>query len=141
MNNGDVLDLSGNHVQQTRKVTTGYTLIDGLGIGDIGYIVLRDRKHLAEDGILVVVVTLSRIEGSVLSGPDIISRGFVYVRESEALLGEVGRLVMKTIADLQENGNDGKWSILKHSIKESTSKLLYAKTKRRPMVLPIIIEV
>ncbi|MGO4183701.1 ribonuclease J [Paenibacillus sp. MCAF9] len=141
MNNGDVLDLSGNHVQQTRKVTAGNTLIDGLGIGDIGNIVLRDRKHLAEDGILVVVVTLSRIEGSVLSGPDIISRGFVYVRESEALLGEVGRLVMKTIADLQENGNDGKWSILKHRIKESTSKLLYAKTKRRPMVLPIIIEV
>lgn len=141
LNNGDVLDIKGENVQQLRKVTAGNTLVDGLGIGDIGNIVLRDRKHLAEDGILVVVITLSRTEGTILSGPDIISRGFVYVRESEALLGEVSQLVIKTIGDLQENGNDGKWSILKHRIKESISKYLYAKTKRRPMILPIIIEV
>ncbi|MDQ8737181.1 ribonuclease J [Paenibacillus sp. LHD-38] len=141
LNNGEVLDIKGGNVQQLRKVTAGNTLVDGLGIGDIGNIVLRDRKHLAEDGILVVVITLSRTEGSILSGPDIISRGFVYVRESEALLSEVGQLVVKTIGDLQENGNDGKWSILKHRVKESISKYLYAKTKRRPMILPIIIEV
>lgn len=141
LNNGDVLDIEEGTVQQTRKITAGNTLVDGLGIGDIGNIVLRDRKHLAEDGILVVVVTLSRIEGTILSGPDIISRGFVYVKESEALLGEVGRIAMNTITDLQESGNDGKWSILKHRIKESISKFLYAKTKRRPMILPIIIEV
>ncbi|WP_255314259.1 ribonuclease J [Bacillus sp. FJAT-26390] len=141
LNNGDVLDIEQGSIQQTRRIPAGNTLVDGLGIGDIGTVVLRDRKHLAEDGILVVVFTLSRIEGSILSGPDIISRGFVYVRESEALLGEVGRLVIKTIDELQENGNDGKWSILKHRIKESVSKYLFAKTKRRPMILPIIIEV
>lgn len=141
LNNGDILDIENGCVEQNRKVTAGNTLVDGLGIGDIGTVVLRDRKHLAEDGILVVVITLSRVEGTILSGPDIISRGFVHVRESEALLKEVSRLVVKTIAELQENGNDGKWSALKHKTKETVSKFVYAKTKRRPMILPIIIEV
>ncbi|NIK78565.1 ribonuclease J [Paenibacillus castaneae] len=141
LNNGDVLDIAEGHIQQNRKIMAGNTLVDGLGIGDVGNIILRDRKHLAEDGILVIVITLSRTESVILSGPDIISRGFIFVRESETLLNEVGKLVVKTIGDLQEKGNDGKWSILKHKIKESTSKYVYAKTKRRPMILPIIIEV
>lgn len=141
MNIGDVLDIKDQTARQTRKIAAGNTLVDGWGIGDVGNVVLRDRKHLAEDGILVVVVTLSRMEGSLLSGPDIISRGFVYVRESEALLKEVSQLVIKTVRDLQENGNDGKWSILKHNLKESISRYVYGQTKRRPMILPVIIEV
>lgn len=139
--NGDVVDITGQAARQSRKITAGNTLVDGWGIGDVGNAVLRDRKHLAEDGILVVVATLSKLDGKILTGPDIISRGFVYVRESEALLENINRLVLLTIEDLQSSGNLMKWTILKHKIKEAIGKYVYAQTKRRPMILPIVIEV
>ncbi|RCW41887.1 ribonuclease J [Paenibacillus prosopidis] len=139
--NGDVVDISEQTARQTRKITAGNTLVDGWGIGDVGNVVLRDRKHLAEDGILVVVVTLSKTDGKILTGPDIISRGFVYVRESEALLDNINRLVLITIEELQTGSSLMKWTILKHKIKEAIGKYVYAQTKRRPMILPIVIEV
>jgi ribonuclease J len=111
-----------------------------LGIGDVGNIVLRDRKQLSEDGMLVIVITLSKSEGVIISGPDTISRGFVYVRDSEGLMKDVNRLVLTTINSLQE-ANVNRWNVLKQSIKEAVSQYLYTQTKRRPMILPIIIEV
>ncbi|MBD2872093.1 ribonuclease J [Paenibacillus sp. IB182493] len=141
LRNGDVVDIRNNMAVNSRKVPAGNTLVDGWGIGDVGNVVLRDRRHLAEDGILVVVVTLSRNEGTILTGPDLISRGFVYVRESEGLMEEINRLVVLTVKELQESGELVKWSILKHRLKETIGKFLYMQTKRRPMILPIIIEV
>lgn len=141
MRNGEILDISEQYLERTREITVGNTLVDGFGIGDVGNIVLRDRKHLAEDGILVVVITLSRQNNTLLSEPDIITRGFVYVKESEELLHKVSNLAMVEVKHLQQSGNDWKWSQLKSNIKESIGKFLYAETKRRPMILPIIIEV
>jgi ribonuclease J len=138
--NGDVVDFHEGNANQSRKIPTGNTLVDGLGIGDIGNVVLRDRKLLSEDGILIVVITLSKTEGKILSGPDTISRGFVYVRESEGLLEEVNRITINSIQSMQE-ANVNQWSIYKHTIKESVGKFLYAQTQRRPMILPIIIQV
>ncbi|WP_205516778.1 ribonuclease J [Paenibacillus sp. SYP-B3998] len=140
INNGEVVDIEKSVAYQKRKVTAGNTLVDGWGIGDVGNIVLRDRKHLAEDGILVTVITLSKIDGKILSGPDIISRGFVYVRESEGLLDEASRIVTDTINKLQiENANH--WSSLKISVKAVLGRFLYENTGRRPVILPIIMEI
>ncbi|KRE39796.1 ribonuclease J [Paenibacillus sp. Soil522] len=141
VNNGDVVDFKDQAAVQSRKIPAGNTLVDGWGIGDVGNAVLRDRKHLAEDGILVVVVTLSKEEGNLLSGPDMISRGFIYVRESEVLMEKINDLVIQEIKELQSSGNFIKWTILKHKIKESVGKYIYTQTKRRPMILPIVIEV
>jgi ribonuclease J len=140
INNGDVVDIRNQEARQTRKVTNGNTLVDGLGIGDVGTIVLRDRKLLSEDGILIVVITLSKMDGKILSGPDVISRGFVYVRESEALIDEVGRITVSAINQLQEK-KIRQWGIYKQTIKESVGNYLYSHTKRRPIILPLIIEV
>ncbi|MGF7049956.1 ribonuclease J [Paenibacillus sp. DS2015] len=140
VNNGDVVDIRNQEARQTRKITNGNTLVDGLGIGDVGTIVLRDRKLLSEDGILIVVITLSKMDGKILSGPDIISRGFVYVRESEGLIDEVSRITVKTISELQGK-NIMAWGIYKQSIKESVGNYLYTHTKRRPIILPLIIQV
>lgn len=141
VNNGEVVDIKGQTAVQNRKVPAGNTLVDGWGIGDVGNAVLRDRKHLAEDGILIVVVTLSKEEGTLLSGPDMISRGFVYVKESETLMEKINELVLLAIEEMQNSGNFIKWTLLKHKIKESVGKHIYTQTKRRPMILPIIIEV
>jgi ribonuclease J len=141
MRNGDVLDIQDQQATRTRQVRAGNTLVDGFGIGDVGNIVLRDRKHLSEDGILIVVITLSSQDNELLSDPDVITRGFVYVRESEGLLGEVGRLVTLTVEELQNSSNEWTWSMLKTKVRDSISSFLYSKTKRRPMILPIIIEV
>jgi ribonuclease J len=138
--NGDVVDIHDRNAIQSRKIPTGNTLVDGLGIGDIGNVVLRDRKLLSEDGILIVVITLSKTDGKILSGPDTVSRGFVYVRESEGLLEEVNRITVTAIQSMQE-ANINQWSIYKHTIKESVGKFLYTQTQRRPMILPIIIQV
>lgn len=140
LDNGDTVEFHNGVARLGDKVPAGNVLIDGLGVGDVGNIVLRDRKLLSQDGILVVVVTLSKQEGKVLSGPDIISRGFVYVRESEGLLDEANRLVSGTLAKLvTENVNE--WASLKTHVKEVLGRFLYEKTKRRPMILPIIMEV
>lgn len=137
---GDVLELQNDTARLGGKVTAGAVLIDGLGVGDVGNIVLRDRKLLSQDGILIVVVTLSKQKGQILSGPDIISRGFVYVRESEDLLDEASRVVSATLQRLMtENVSD--WSGLKTGVRDALSRFLYEQTRRRPMVLPIIMEV
>lgn len=140
INNGDVVDLRDQEAKQIRKIPAGSILVDGLGIGDVGNIVLRDRRQLSSDGILIIVITLSKSEGSIVSGPETISRGFVYVRDSEGLLNEVNQQAIATINSLQE-ANVNQWIILKTNLKESIGQFLYAKTKRRPMILPIIIEV
>ncbi|WP_207893656.1 ribonuclease J [Tepidibacillus fermentans] len=140
LDNGDTVEISNGKARYGPKIPVGNVLIDGLGVGDVGNIVLRDRKLLSQDGILVVVVTLSKQNATILSGPDIISRGFVYVRESEELLEEANRLVTATLQKLMiENVND--WSSLKTSVRDVLGRFLYEQTRRRPMILPIIMEV
>ncbi len=139
-NNGDVIEFTKNSAAITQSVPAGNILVDGLGVGDVGNIVLRDRKHLSEDGLMVVVVTISKQEGKVIAGPDIISRGFVYVRESEDLMEEA-RNVVKAALNECEKRNITDWSTLKSSIRDSLRKFLYEKIKRNPMILPIIMEV
>ncbi|MFB9274989.1 ribonuclease J [Cohnella cellulosilytica] len=138
--NGDVVDIEGGIAGQRRRIPTGNTLVDGLGIGDVGHVVLRDRKHMSEDGILILVITLSRSDNKLVSGPDAISRGFVYVRESEGLLEEVSRIAAVALGKLLEE-RVNQWSTYKQTIKEEVGKFLWTKTKRRPMILPILIQV
>jgi ribonuclease J len=140
LDNGDTVEIQNGVARKGSKVQSGNILIDGLGVGDVGNIVLRDRKLLSQDGILVVVVTLSKQDGSILSGPDIISRGFVYVRESEGLLEEANRIVTNTLTKLM-NDNVNEWASLKTNVKDALGRFLYEQTRRRPMILPIIMEV
>lgn len=139
-NNGDVIEFTKNTGTITQSVPAGNILVDGLGVGDVGNIVLRDRKHLSEDGLMVVVVTMSKQEGKVIAGPDIISRGFVYVRESEDLMEEARNVVKAALSECEKR-NITDWSTLKSSIRDSLRKFLYEKIKRNPMILPIIMEV
>ena len=140
VDNGDTIEVQNGTATKGGKVPAGRVLIDGLGVGDVGNIVLRDRKLLSQDGILVVVVTLSKENGTILSGPDIISRGFVYVRESEGLLDEANRIVTSTLNKLMSD-QVNEWASLKTNVKDSLSRYLYEQTRRRPMILPIIMEV
>ena len=140
MQTGQVLELDRNSAKITTTVPTGNVLVDGLGVGDVGNIVLRDRKHLSEDGLMIVVVTISKEDGKVLAGPDIISRGFVYVRESEDLM-DGAKNVIKDVLNECEEKNIKEWAYLKNNIKENLKEYLYVKTKRNPMILPIIMEV
>lgn len=140
LDNGDTVEFQNGQAARGVKVQAGRVLIDGLGVGDVGNIVLRDRKLLSQDGILVVVVTLSKEDGTILSGPDIISRGFVYVRESEGLLDEANRIVTSTLNKLM-NDKVNEWASLKTNVKDSLGRFLYEQTRRRPMILPIIMEV
>ena len=137
---GNVLELSEEHMKQLPDVSAGDVLVDGLGVGDVGSIVLRDRKHLSEDGLIVAVCSIDAQSGKVVSGPDIVSRGFVYVRESEALMDEARDLVYNTLEECaREHVRD--WSGMKQRIKDELSRFLYQKTRRSPMILPIIMEV
>lgn len=137
---GETVEVQNGNARKAGKVSCGNILIDGLGVGDVGNIVLRDRKLLSQDGILVVVVTLSKQDGKIVSGPDIISRGFVYVRESEGLLEEANKIVSNTLSKLMsENVNE--WASLKTNVKDALGRFLYEQTRRRPMILPIIMEV
>ena len=138
LNNGKVLELTQDEGKITGSVQSGKVLIDGLGIGDVGNIVLKDRQHLSQDGLIVVVISMNS-EGQVISGPDIISRGFVYVRESENLMEEIKRIVRNTLANLEDN-NIKEWVTIKSTVKEKIRDYLYQKNKRNPMVLPIIID-
>ncbi|NBD26898.1 ribonuclease J [Paenibacillus glycinis] len=140
VNNGDVVDFVDGAARQERKVANGNTLVDGLGIGDVGNVVLRDRKVLSEDGILILVLSIAKSDGKVTSGPDVISRGFVYVRESEGLLEEVQRIALHAVTQLQQPKTN-QWGAYKQAIKDDVGKFLYTYTKRRPMILPIIIQV
>ena len=137
---GEVLELDRNSAKVSGTIPTGNVLVDGLGVGDVGNIVLRDRKHLSEDGLMIVVVTISKEDGKVLAGPDIISRGFVYVRESEDLMDGAKNVIKQVLKDCEDR-NIKEWAYLKNNIKENLKDYLYQKTKRNPMILPIIMEV
>ncbi|NMA86035.1 MAG: ribonuclease J [Tissierellia bacterium] len=139
-NNGSVFEFTKNSATMGRSVQAGNILVDGLGVGDVGNIVLRDRKHLSEDGLIVVVVTMSRQDGKVIAGPDIISRGFVYVRESEDLMEE-SRTVVREVLTECEKKNITDWATLKSNIRDALRSFIYEKIKRNPMILPIIMEV
>ena len=137
---GDVLELDKESAQVTGHVQTGALLVDGLGVGDVGNIVLRDRQHLAEDGIMIAVLTLEKYTNQILSGPDIVSRGFVYVREAEDLMEEARDVVEDTMQYcIKHRITD--WSKMKNMIRDSLGDFLWKRTKRRPMILPIIMEV
>ena len=138
--NGDVVDIVGSVARQTRKIPAGDTYVDGVGIGEVGEIVLRDRKQLSEDGMLVIVLTISRTEKRMVSDPDTISRGFVYAKDSEELLRSVNTLVKTTVNELQED-NIHQWNVIKRNIKKAVGQYLFSQTKRKPMILPIIIEI
>lgn len=140
MHSGEVLELSEDSAKITGKVPVGSIFVDGLGVGDVGNIVMRDRQHLAEDGILIVVLALDSYNNMIVSGPDIVSRGFVYVRESDALMDEAREVVLVQTERCLEKGITD-WSKLKNVIKDSVGDLLWKRTKRRPMILPIIMEV
>ncbi len=140
LSSGDVLELSEERAVVTGKVPVGSILVDGLGVGDVGNVVLRDRQHLAEDGILIVVTALDKVGEVIVSGPDIVSRGFVYVRESDELLEEARQVVDGTLQDLVDRGITD-WGRLKSATKDALSEFVWKKTKRRPMILPIIMEV
>ncbi|MDO5292168.1 MAG: ribonuclease J [bacterium] len=140
ISSGDVLELSEEKAEVTGKVPCGAILVDGLGVGDVGNIVLRDRQHLSENGLIIIVVTLEKYSNQVLSGPDIVSRGFVYVRESENLMDEAKECVNDALQRCLEHGvND--WGKIKNEVKDSLSDFIWKKTKRNPMILPIIMEV
>jgi ribonuclease J len=121
-------------------VPAGNVLVDGTGVGDVGSVVLRDRKHLAQDGMLVVVVNLSSEDGSIISGPDIITRGFVYVKESEGLMDELRNITTSSIEKCRANGVHD-WAAVKGAIKSDLSGYLFKTTKRNPMILPVIMEI
>lgn len=140
MSTGDVLEVSHDKAGKVGKVPAQGILVDGLGVGDVGNIVLRDRQHLSENGLLIVVVTLEKFSNQILSGPDIVSRGFVYVRESENLMDEA-RDVVSNALDKCLSKNITDWGKIKTEIKDSLSDYLWKKTKRNPMILPIIMEV
>ncbi|WP_416390356.1 ribonuclease J [Romboutsia sedimentorum] len=137
---GDILEIDRHSAKVVGTIPTGNVLVDGLGVGDVGNIVLRDRKHLSEDGLMIVVVTISKEDGKVLAGPDIISRGFVYVRESEDLMDGAKNIIKQVLKECEDR-NIKEWAYLKNNIKENLKEYLYQKTKRNPMILPIIMEV
>ena len=140
ISNGEILELDRKSARKAGRVPSGRILVDGLGVGDVGNIVLRDRKHLSEDGLMTIVVTLSKEDGSILAGPDIISRGFVYVRESEGLMEGAKEIVLK-IFETCDSKKIKEWAYIKNNIKEELKEYLYIKTKRNPMILPILMEV
>lgn len=138
--NGQVLEFTKRKGQVNGRVHSGRILIDGLGVGDVGNVVLRDRRQLAQDGILIVVVTIDKQSCSIVSGPDVVSRGFVYVRESEKLIEEARERVKKVL-EQSESNKIKEWAVLKAAIREVLGRFLYEKTKRKPIILPIIMEV
>lgn len=140
LESGDVLELGEQEAKVTGKVPVGDILVDGLGVGDVGNIVLRDRQHLAEDGIMIVVLALDQASGYLVSGPDIVSRGFVYVKESDELMEEARERMAEVIENCLDRGITD-WGKIKNSIKDSLGDYVWKKTKRRPMILPIILEV
>ena len=137
---GRVIELGPDSAQLTGTVPSGRVFVDGYGVGDVGSVVLRDRRHLAQDGMIVVVASLSGQTGDLVSGPDIITRGFVYVKESESLMEELREVAMETLDDCQYR-NISDWATIKSAIKSELSRYLYKKTRRNPMILPVIMEV
>lgn len=138
--NGCIIELTKNSIGINGKVPSGKVLVDGLGVGDVGNIVLRDRRQLSQDGIMIVVVTIEKETCRVVSGPDIVSRGFVYVREAEGLMDEARDKVQLALERCEENGVS-EWSAIKSTVRDSLGRFLYERTRRRPMILPIIMEI
>ena len=138
--NGDCIILSKDAMTIGEAITAGAVMVDGLGVGDVGNVVLRDRRHLSEDGLVIVVATVDSATGELLSGPDIVSRGFVYVRESEQLI-EGAREQVRALFDKLEDGGARDWNSVKAHIRETVSSYLYRRTKRSPMILPILMEI
>lgn len=137
---GTTVEINENYMKEAASVPAGKVFVDGLGVGDVGSIVLRDRKHLGQDGLIIIVASLDVYDGHVISGPDIVSRGFVYVRENEGLIDEVKKLALDILEDCAEK-NIHEWGIIKNRIKDEISKLIAQKTRRAPMILPILQEV
>ena len=136
---GNVIETDGVTMKIVSQVPSGRVLVDGLGVGDVGSIVLRDRKHLAQDGLIIIVIGIEKATNEIVAGPDIISRGFVYVRESEELIVQAKAVLTNTLsncsyAELKE------WNTLKGKMRDALSDYIYEKTKRSPMILPIIME-
>ena len=137
---GGVITINKNEIKVDQSVAAGQIFVDGLGVGDVGSVVLRDRRHLSQDGLVVVVFTVDRATGEVLSGPDIVSRGFVYVKESEQLIGEA-RQKARSVLEKYRDYEYKDWMVIKSKIREQVSNVLYQRTKRSPMVLPIVMEI
>ena len=138
--NGRILELNEKEAKFTGTVPAGRVMVDGLGVGDVGNIVLRDRQHLSQDGLIVIVMSMDNQTGEIVSGPDVISRGFVYVRESENLMEEVKSFIKEEIDEL-ENRHVRDWSTIKSTLKDELRDYIFDRTKRNPMILPIIMEV
>ena len=137
---GKVIEITPDKMEVTGSVQAGRILVDGLGIGDVGSIVLRDRKHLAEDGLIVVVATIDSAACELVSGPDVVSRGFVYVRESEQLIEDIRRIARDVLEECcRERTFD--WNTMKARVRDELSHMLFQKTKRSPMILPILMDV
>jgi ribonuclease J len=134
--NGQVLELDGRSAKVTEEVDGGYVYVDGLGVGDIGHLVLRDRHHLARDGFVVVVVAIDSQDGELVSRPEVLTRGFVYVKEASDLLDEMSEYVAEIVGDL-----NGSHDIVNDEIRERLGRFIYERTKRRPMVVPVVLEV
>ena len=140
MKNGRVLELNENEAKLTTSVPSGKILVDGLGVGDVGNIVLRDRQHLSQDGLIIIVMTMDSASGEIVSGPDVISRGFVYVRESENLMDDVKKVIREEVRKCEDKKITD-WSTIKSTLKENLRDYIFQKTKRNPMILPILTEV
>jgi ribonuclease J len=136
---GDMIEMNAKSIRKTAKVEAGSVMVDGLGVGDVGTVVLRDRQQLAQDGILVVVVGISKQTGVVVSGPEIVSRGFVYMKESETMIEEVKAKVVETLEACAER-DLSEWSMVKNQVREVLSSFLWERTRRRPMILPVVME-
>ena len=138
---GKVLEIDESGARFAGTVPAGKVLVDGYGVGDVGNIVLRDRRHLAQDGLIVVVATVDLDERMILSGPDIVSRGFVYVRESEDLMEEMRKTVTDTVNACLNSRSRADWYQIKGKVKDDLAKFIYGKTKRKPMIIPMIMNV
>ncbi len=134
---GEVVEFTPESMKVLSSVQAGMVLVDGLGVGDVGSIVLRDRKHLAEDGLIAVVMAIDSYSGEVVSGPEIVTRGFVYVRESEQLLEDIRNVACHVLADCSKRD----WAYIKTRVRDELSRYLFENTRRSPMILPIIMEV
>ena len=140
LENGKILEMDKNSAEFTGTVQSGIILVDGLGIGDVGNVVLRDRQHLSQDGLIIVVLTMNGTSGEVIAGPDVISRGFVYVRESENVMDEIKLVVRHEVRKCEEQGIRD-WTTIKNSIRENLREYIFSKTKRNPMIIPIVMEI
>ena len=135
-----MLEVDRKKAQIVGNVPSGRVLIDGIGVGDVGNIVLRDRKNLAEDGIITVVIAIDRVNKIIIAGPDIITRGFVYVRDSEQLIRDIRRIVTKSVERCLDN-DVTQWSEIKSTIRREVDTYVYTKMKRKPMIVPVITEI